>query len=455
MKKLTNFNLFTMVYGSTIGSGIFLLIGVAIGGAGHSLPLAVLVGGAYVIFSMLFAYVISSFVPLDGGIYSQLNFIGMPVFTGAMALSNLLNATMISGFATGIMDYMAALIPGIAPYSKVLAVVLILLFFAVNTKSMGSSAKVQNIMTVVLITSLLTFGIYGLTKVDFGGFRSDPNFFLGGGSGFINAAALMGFACAGGEATGFNLARDIKDPTRNVPKVTLLAVLAAVVTYLLMSIVAAGVLPVEQVMYQPLSVVADAIFPKPLYLFFVIGGAVFALLTSLNGLMAGIRYPLEAAANDGWLPALFKKKTEKGYPTAIMIMVLVLALIPTIFGISFDTLATMAALSTLPLYIYANIVCIKLPKQYPNLWKKSMFHMPYPLYVCMMLLATGAAIFYAYSYVADYETSFLLTAVAVIAVLYAVCFVRVKTGGVDIVAMQANKERIAAEIAAANKSVEA
>lgn len=52
--------------------------------------------------------------------------------------------------------------------------------------------------------------------------------------------------------------------------------------YGLMGVVAAGVLPVDQVAGQPLNVVAEAVLSKPLYYLFMIGGAWMALLTTLN-----------------------------------------------------------------------------------------------------------------------------------------------------------------------------
>lgn len=55
------------------------------------------------------------------------------------------------------------------------------------------------------------------------------------------------------------------------------------------AIVAAGVLPVEVTMDQPLNVVAVEIFLQPVYLFFVIAGALLALSTTLNASFAGLQ----------------------------------------------------------------------------------------------------------------------------------------------------------------------
>ena len=61
--------------------------------------------------------------------------------------------------------------------------------------------------------------------------------------------------------------------------------------YAVMSTIAAGVLPVDQVANQPLSVSAVVFMPKAVYTFFVVGGAMFALLTTLNFSIGMMTYP--------------------------------------------------------------------------------------------------------------------------------------------------------------------
>ena len=61
--------------------------------------------------------------------------------------------------------------------------------------------------------------------------------------------------------------------------------------YGLMAVVAAGVLPIEQVANKNLALVAQTIFPNWLYVIFIIGGAVFAIATSLISGIAMMRLP--------------------------------------------------------------------------------------------------------------------------------------------------------------------
>ena len=73
-----------------------------------------------------------------------------------------------------------------------------------------------------------------------------------------------------------------------------------VLVYAVMSTVAAGVLPVDQVANQPLSISAAVFMPKTVYTFFVVGGAMFSLLTTLNFNIGMIVYPVMTAKMDGF-----------------------------------------------------------------------------------------------------------------------------------------------------------
>ena len=61
--------------------------------------------------------------------------------------------------------------------------------------------------------------------------------------------------------------------------------------------------PVARVANEPLTHVAKEILPKQLYVFFIVGGAWAALISTLNSQLASATKPLMQAANDGWLPA--------------------------------------------------------------------------------------------------------------------------------------------------------
>ena len=104
----------------------------------------------------------------------------------------------------------------------------------------------------------------------------------------------MSYTCDGAQGIT-SLSAEAKNPTKDIPRVMLLSTVGIAVFYGLLGVVAAGVLPVEQVANQPLTVVAGTILSKPLYYLFVIGGAWMALITTLNSSIASCTKPLMQA----------------------------------------------------------------------------------------------------------------------------------------------------------------
>ena len=148
----------------------------------------------------------------------------------------------------------------------------------------------------------------------------------------ITCAVLLTWATAGG-IDMVNLSAEAKNPTKDLPQVIMVSTIAIAVFYALIGVVAAGVLPVSVTADQPLDIVAKEIFPNALFLFFVIGGALLALSTTLNATFAWITKPVLQACNDGWLPQKLgyihpKFKT----PMFILVLFYIIGLIPIISG---------------------------------------------------------------------------------------------------------------------------
>ena len=128
-------------------------------------------------------------------------------------------------------------------------------------------------------------------------------------------------------------------------------------------------------------------FPAPVYLFFVIGGAWFALLTTLNGTLSWVTRGLQRASFDGWLPKSWGKETKSGAPIYLLGFFVVVGLIPVLTGMDTTDIANMGTgcskLSDL-LMVYA---CFRLPDVLPEVYEKSTLKMaPGKLKAVMVLV---------------------------------------------------------------------
>lgn len=142
-----------------------------------------------------------------------------------------------------------------------------------------------------------------------------------------------------------------------------------------MGTIAAGVLPVADVANKSLALVAEAIMPKPLYIFFIVGGAMFALLTTLNASIGWMCRPIVQAAKDGWLPKIFGKLNPKfGTPMNVLILFYVIGLVPILAGLDISIVSSSTVILTSAVKVILCFTAIRLPKVMPELWNKSKFH---------------------------------------------------------------------------------
>lgn len=87
---------------------------------------------------------------------------------------------------------------------------------------------------------------HGLPKVQPGFFDLD-GMFAGGASGFIVSLSIMAFACQGTTMSPIAMMSVTKNSKRTIPLGVLLITVCLALIYGLMAVVAAGVLPIEQV----------------------------------------------------------------------------------------------------------------------------------------------------------------------------------------------------------------
>ena len=205
-------------------------------------------------------------------------------------------------YALSFAQYAIALLPS-GGSEKVIALVVGTAFFVLNYFGVDLMAKIQNLLVVVLVLSLSMFAVFGLPHVDLVNYFSNADglFLTDGISGFLTATAYLGFA-TGGATVILGVSAECKNPTKDIPFVIIVSTVSVAILYGLVATAAAGVLPVAEVANQPLTLVANQILPQPLYVLFIVGGAMFALATTLNSQIMSCTKPVMQSCEDGWFP---------------------------------------------------------------------------------------------------------------------------------------------------------
>lgn len=430
--KIGFFGLLTMGIGYIIGSGVFTMLPSVLGMTGRSVCFSMLAGAIICILMTIPTVFLSSVKDLNGGTYSQYLALFPPVVAGVFGIAQNIAVLSFGSTAIGLATYTLQLFPGADGLLKAVAMGYLVLFFLLGVRGVTLSTTVQNVMVGILLVALGIYIVMGLPNVQPGFFETE-GFFAGGLGGFLSSTALLSMSAMGATAL-INFTSVAKNPQRTIPMAMVISTALVAGFYFLIAIVTAGVLPIEQVAGKNLGVVAEIFMPKPIYLFFMVGGALFALGTTLNASLASLSYPWVKMAEDGWLPKILAKRDKKyQYPYVFMGCVFVVAaVLPVMFGLDIATIATLFSFPSFVVNTIASLATLRLIKLFPEAWAKSKFKVPAPIFYILVILSTVAFAFLSYSYIAFLDTKTVLLVLVAIAVLSAYAVWRYKAGYVKI-----------------------
>lgn len=423
-KKIGFWDCMSLSIGQIIGSGVMVLTGIVIGLTGHGAPYGYIVGALLTLCLSVPFILLSSTIPASGvGYNSVKRLVGDRaafLFIGMFILSQVLIATFAKGFAS----YFVAVVP--SANETVVAMAALILCTVVNIIGLQTSAKVQNGMIVLLLVSLALFIAFGLPKVNWYELRPEiGNIMPNGAQSFFTGAVLLSFACGGAHFIAEN-GDDIEDAPHTIPKVIILSTSIVAVFYALVGCIAAGVLPVETVAFENLTHVAQEIFPTWLYYFFVIGGAWFALLSTLNGTLSWVTRGLQAAARDGWLPEKAAEENKHGVPVILLGVFFIMGAIPILTGMDLTTISNMGIGTDMLSTFLILMACWNLPKRVPDLWEKSQFHMSETALHVVLVIMVILTLASSYVNFADLDTVSLIACGIYIVALIVYTMVRYK-----------------------------
>ncbi len=417
--------------GQIIGAGIMSLLPSAMVMTGRTVPFSFLIAAIITVCQAIPFIFISSVVRLRGGAYTQMAMLTNKNFVGMYTICYILSNVSLAMYGLSLGSYLCSLFGWPSSYEKIIALVVLTVFLVLNLLGLDAFAKVQNLLVIILVASLLMFGFMGIGKVHWDTyFVKDEYWMLDGTMGMLRAGGLLTFATGGATIT-CNLSAEAKNPTRDMPLVIIISTLSVAVMYGILSFVAAGVLPMEQVLGKNLTVVASQILPRPMYIVFVVGGAGCALASTLNNQLASTPKPIMQMCDDGWLPQSLADLNKRNVPWKIQVILYVIGVVCVVSGLSISMLSNMCILSTGVTTIFMNIGARKLPEIVPNAWAKSKFKVSQGVLNIFCFIAAAASTFNVYLNASSLSTGLLLFNVVIIAVAFIFGIVRSKNIAMD------------------------
>jgi basic amino acid/polyamine antiporter, APA family len=222
--------------GGTVGGGVYVLVGAAAGAAGPAALLAfALAYAASLLIALPYAELACRF-PLAGGGYAFARAVFGPRVGFLMGWGFWGAYLFISGYVTlGFGGYLEAL-TGLPPVAGALC--LIAACLALNLLGVRVTGAAQTVVVVVAVLGLVAFAAWGLPSVEAA--RLDP--FLPHGMEGVLVASLLAFLAFGGFDMVAAAGEEVRRPERTLPRAILLTLAAVLGLYLLVCLVAVGVL---------------------------------------------------------------------------------------------------------------------------------------------------------------------------------------------------------------------
>ncbi|MEA4891765.1 MAG: APC family permease [Peptococcaceae bacterium] len=367
MKKLNGKDLFFMAMGATIGAGIITNTGVAIGMAGSGVIIAYLIAFFVMFVANLPTMFFATVHPVMSPAYVMTSWVSKKT-AGFWLYCQIFAAFAQAYMGVAFGTYVSSIFTGIS--TKAAACIIVTVFFLLNLLELKTSAKVQNITTAVLLAVLLSFIILGLPKCDLGQLFSSENLLYGGVRGIFDACASVLFG-VGGCTILVNFGPQIENPKRNIPRMTIITFFCAFLAFGLVAFVGSGVAPIAEIAGKPMTVQAQIIYPGNGYLIFVIGGALLAIITTINSNYQRYWSSIIRGVDEGWLPEFMGKRNNHGIPWVLMVLFWLMALIPNLFGLNIGQLVSLASAVTLIPMLIPIWGFLKLPEGDPDGWKES------------------------------------------------------------------------------------
>ena len=313
LKRDVGLSLFVLYgVGNIIGAGIYVLVGKVAGEAGLLAPFTFVLAAMIAGLSGLSYGELGARYPISAGeavyVYQAFNRRALSVAVGLLiALAGLVSAaTMARGFVGYLHEFFAA-------PSWLVVIVLLAVLTLIALRGIAESARVAAALTLVEAGGLLwVIAVASPNVVNLGALSLADTIPLTGPAwqGVLGGAFLAFFAFIGFEDM-VNIAEEVKNPQRTIPRGIIFAFIVSTVLYVLVTVVAMATIPPAALAASeaPLADVYTFATGRPAVLISLIG-----LVAVINGALIQIIMASRifyGMSCNGWLPAFLGKVSQR------------------------------------------------------------------------------------------------------------------------------------------------
>lgn len=422
-----------MGIGSIIGASIFSTTPIAakiVGG--NPIVLGFILAAVFVFIKTLPEMVMISALPANGASYMHLTRLVHPAAGILHAFNQLVIGPMkVATMALTFSAYFAMLIPSIPEI--VVAIAITLIFTVISLYGVRFAAWVQNVSVAVLIVAMgvYVFGGFGACKVPFGQVIA-TTVELG------KLWAAMGIMH--GSLIGANVlmyaADEIEEPSKNIPLAFIVSTVFTAVLYAAIAFVTVSVQP-NVYAIDNLANVAQEFMGPAMLAFFISGGALLAVVTSINACILMFSRSHFAAGRDGLFPKALMNINKHGVPGVSIWVNSGIAIAAMVSGFNLTDVINITSIPGLFMspVIFASIFFIR--KYYPNAYKTGWMRFPHWLNCLIVVVSTAACFTLGWYVIAQMQAKNWILMVAFYAAAFIYTVIRSaylkKTTGMNII----------------------
>ena len=406
-RRMGLFQLTMYGVGLILGAGIYVLIGEAVGFAGDSVWIAFVLGSIVALFAGLSYAELSSLFPKAAAEYVFIknafknNFFAFVIGWLTAITSIITAATVALGFGGYFAEFFQ--VPII-----ISAIGLLGILSLVNFIGIRESAWTNTVFTIIEAGGLILIIIIGFTVLN-----PEPVNYTESPSGFTGIAiafVLIFFAFIGFEDMA-NVAEEVKNPKKTLPRAIILSVLISGIIYILVSLAVVRVVNWEELATSsaPMAMVAERGLGSEAHL--VLSSiALFAITnTVLITLVAGSRI-FYGMAREKVFPSLLEKIHFKTKTPWIAVLVILITSIGFTFIGDIVIVANITVFAIVITFASVNLAVIVLRYTEPNIERKFKVPLNIGKFPILPLFGLGISVYMAL----QFEIEIVLAGMAII-----------------------------------------
>jgi amino acid transporter len=372
--------------GGMLGSGIFVLPGIAAAKTGSSIWLAYLLAAICILPAALSKSELATAMPSSGGTYLYIERAFGPIFGTIAGIGLWLSLLLKSAFAlVGFGAYLSVLAKmpiGVTKYVAIFFLGFILLLNIFGIKKVG---KVQIVIVSISLTTLALVLVFGLPNID--PELLDP-FYSDGKMGLVSTVAFVYISYAGVTKVAA-IAGEIKNPNKNLPRAMILSLLIMTLIYVFVAFALVGNIPMEQLSTDLHPIYTIAFINGGSFIGYIVAiiGVITLISMANSGVLAASRFPF-AMAMDKLLPDFMGKIHSKYLTPVSSIILTCMTMALVILFLDVVKIAKLASAFMVMMFISVNI-CVVILRETSAQWYNPTYKSPLYPFVQIFGIVSG------------------------------------------------------------------